>query len=84
MSMGGKRKDALALTKKRRMPFIAANGIVILLPAAVYLQNKAVTGTFDTMFYAVQVIELLAGAINLVLMGLNIRDGRAMTKHRRK
>lgn len=84
MKLGGKRKDALAQSKKKRMPFIAANGLVILLPAAVYLQTKAVAGTFDTMFYTIQGLELLAGTTNLVLMGMNIRDGRAMTAQRRK
>lgn len=82
MNLGGKRKDAQAIAKKRRMPFIAANGLVILLPVAIYLQSKAVTGEFDAMFYAAQLLELIAGATNLTLMGLNIRDGRAMARRR--
>ena len=82
MNLGRKRKDAQA--KKKRMPFIAANGLIILLPAAFYLQSKAAGGAFDTMFYAVQILELTAGATNLTLMGLNIRDGRAMANRRRR
>jgi hypothetical protein len=30
------------------------------------------------MFYVVQAIELIAGATNFVLMGLNVRDGLRM------
>lgn len=75
MAMGKHRKDSLTGSKKKRMPLIAANGLLILLPAAIYLQGKAADGTFDTWFYSIQVVELVAGAINLSLMGLNIRDG---------
>jgi hypothetical protein len=34
---------------------------------------------FDDTFYVVQGVELLAGAINLMLMGMNIRDGLRMS-----
>ncbi len=61
--------------KRKRMPFIAANGLLVLIPAALFLASKARAGEFDTGFYAVQVIELLAGATNLALLGLNMRDG---------
>ena len=69
--------------KRRRMPFIAANGILILIPCAVVLQRLAAAGDFGTAFYAVQAVELIAGATNLTLMGLNIRDGFRITKGRR-
>ncbi|MBZ0123048.1 MAG: hypothetical protein K8F31_04110 [Roseovarius sp.] len=82
MSMGRRRKDAPARAKMRRMPLIAANGIVVLVPAAFFLEARAAAGTFDAPFLAVQALELLAGAVNLVLMGLNIRDGRAMARSR--
>ena len=61
--------------KLKRMPFIAANGLLVLIPAALFLASKARAGEFDTGFYAVQVIELLAGATNLALLSLNMRDG---------
>ena len=35
-------------------------------------------GSFDIAFYVVQAIELVAGAANLVLMGLNVHAGRRM------
>ena len=61
--------------KKRRMPFIAANGLFILVPSALYLSTCAAHGTFGRAFYGVQTVELIAGATNLILMSLNIRDG---------
>ena len=84
MSMGRRRKDAPARAKKKRMPYIAANGLIVLLPAAFFLEAKASAGVFDTIFYVVQVLELIAGAANLTLMGLSIRDGRAMGKRKRR
>jgi len=69
------RHGRLVDKKKRRMPFIAANGILILLPSAIYLNWLASAGVFDGVFYGVQALELAAGAVNLTLMGLNIRDG---------
>ena len=42
------------------------------------LNRWAVAGSFDTAFYVVQAIELVAGATNLALMGLNARDGLRM------
>jgi len=67
------------VAKKKRMPVIALNGLLILLPAAFYLQSKAAVGDFDAQFYLVQALELVAGALNLTLMGFNIRDGLTMT-----
>ncbi len=79
MVMGRKRNDAPAAAKKKRMPFIAANGLLILVPSAFYLASKAAAGSFDTWFYGIQALELIAGATNLTMMGLNIRDGMTMT-----
>ncbi|MBY6067766.1 hypothetical protein KUW17_13495 [Leisingera aquaemixtae] len=79
MAMGRRRKDAPARAKKKRMPVIALNGLLILVPAAWFLAGKAAAGEFDGTFYAVQVVELIAGAGNLAMMGMNIRDGLKMT-----
>ncbi|WP_424940794.1 hypothetical protein [Aliiroseovarius sp. S253] len=84
MSLGAKRKGALIEAKKKRMPIIAGAGLLVLVPAALYLNYKASNGAFDTMFYVVQGIELAAGAMNLSLLGLNIRDGLKMTAKRRQ
>jgi hypothetical protein len=64
--------------KIKRMPLIAANGLVVLIPAALFLAFKARAAEFDTVFYAVQALELVAGAANITLLGLNLRDGLRM------
>lgn len=77
--MAGASTDVLIARKKRRMPIIAGNGLFILIPAALYLAILASHGEFGTAFYIVQTIELTAGAVNLMLMSLNIRDGLNLT-----
>jgi hypothetical protein len=76
---GRSRSGRLLAAKQRRMPWIALNGLLVLVPCAILLQRWSAAGRFDTAFYLVQAIELLAGATNLVLMGLNIRDGLHMS-----
>ena len=69
------------------MPFIAANGILVLIPSALFLASKAKAAQFDAAFYLVQAIELAAGAANLALLALNMRDGLKMTgrfRHRQR
>ncbi len=83
MSLGAGRSEKLVSTKKKRMPIIAANGILILLPMAFILEAKASAGTFDTLFYVLQGVELIAGATNLTLMGFNMRDGVRLTGRNR-
>lgn len=72
------RKGRFVDAKKKRMPFIAANGLLVLLPCAIVLNRWAAAGNFGTGFYLLQAVELFAGAINLTLMGLNLRDGLRM------
>jgi len=73
------RTGGLAGVKRRRMPLIAANGLIVLMPAALFLAAKARAGDLDVAFYTVQVVELIAGAVNIALLGLNMRDGLRMT-----
>jgi len=77
--MAGASCDPRIVRKKRRMPFIAGNGILILIPAALYLARLASLGEFGNLFYGIQAVELIAGAANLTLMFLNIRDGLRLT-----
>jgi len=77
------RRGCLPEAKIKRMPFIAANGILVLVPCALFLERWAEAGSFDMSFYALQSLELVAGAVNLMLMSLNIRDGMRMTGRRR-
>ncbi|MEZ5840409.1 MAG: hypothetical protein R3D02_08255 [Hyphomicrobiales bacterium] len=71
-------QSATVARKRRRMPIIAGNGIIVLVPAALFLSSRAGAGLYDTAFYAVQIAELAAGAVNLVLLGRNFRDGLSM------
>lgn len=66
--------------KEKRMKIAAANGAIILLPAAYFLALWSANGQFDQVYWAVQIAELIAGFINAVLMGLNIRDGIRLGK----
>ncbi len=81
--MGGKSTHPRVIAKRRRMPFIGGIGLLVLAPAAVFLSARAQAGLFDGIFYGVQVLELVAGAVNLVLIGLNFRDGLQL-RHRKR
>jgi hypothetical protein len=72
------RRAGLVGAKIKRMPLIAANGILILIPSALFLATKVRAGEFDIVFYVVQALELTAGAANIALLGLNMRDGLKM------
>lgn len=83
--VGGRRsRSRLVGVKRRRMPFIAANGLLVLVPCGFYLSAQASAGRFDGVFIAVQGLELLAGAVNLILMSLNMRDGMRLTGRLRR
>ena len=67
--------DPLVAAKRRRMAFAAINGLALLIPSAVLLARWSAAGRFDTMFYAVQAVELLAGGTNIVLLSRNALAG---------
>lgn len=69
------RRNALIEAKMKRMRIIATNGILILIPSALFLASKARAGEFDTAFYAAQALELIAGATNIALLSRNMLDG---------
>lgn len=79
-SMGAKVNHPLIKLKRRRTPVIGINGLFILVPSALFLWIRARAGQFDGAFYSVQVLELTAGALNLTLIGLNIRDGLQLSR----
>src|SRR5262249_3298439 len=72
------RRAGLVGAKLKRMPIIAANGVLVLIPSALFLAHEARAAEFDISFYTVQAIELAAGAANITLLGLNMRDGLKM------
>src|SRR5574340_225644 len=48
------RQGRLVDAKKKRMPFIAANGLLVLLPCAIVLNRWAAAGNFGSGFYLLQ------------------------------
>lgn len=80
LKLGGQSLHPIVAAKRWRMPFIALNGIAVLVPCAILLQQRAAAGQFDQIFTVVQAVELIAGAINLTLIGLSIRDGFRLTR----
>ncbi|WP_200172288.1 hypothetical protein [Ectothiorhodospira shaposhnikovii] len=79
-ALSKKEHHPLLAQKQRRMPFITLNGLLVLIPAAIYLSWKAQAEIFDVWFYTVQVLELIAGGANFLLLGLNARDGTILSK----
>jgi hypothetical protein len=79
-SLGRGWRSPVVERKKQRMKIAAANGVLILLPSAVFLAGKAGAGEFGAAFAAVQAIELTAGAVNIALLSMNMRDGLALRR----
>jgi len=73
--LGKTRKGSLLDQKKKRMAIIGTNGLLVMIPAAIFLNGKAAAGEFDVLFYAVQIVELSVGVVQLTLMSMNFRDG---------
>jgi len=78
MSLLGKRKDPVALTKQLRGPRAFMTNLLVVLPVAWFLKDWSSMGDFDTTYYVLQGAELLAQGFCLVQIGLNIRDGLAL------
>lgn len=78
-NLGKNRKGKLVEIKQKRMRIIAINGLLIMIPSALYLYHKASSGELDYIFYLVQILELSVGLVQLTLLGLSFRDGLKMT-----
>ena len=72
--------SGVVISNSRTGRLVDANGLLVLVPCAIVLKRSSAAGAFDTTFYLVQAIELLAGAISLTLMGLNPSDGVRMSR----
>lgn len=83
-SMAGKPPKGVAAAKALRMKLIAANGLLLLVPMALFLACYSSSLILDNVFWTVQSLEYLAGFTNIVLIGLNFRDGLKMTRGRRR
>lgn len=83
-ALSGGRRGGLVGAKAARMRLIAGNGVLVLVPSALFLAWKAGQGQLDAVFYAVQALELAAGAVNVTLLARNMRDGLRMTGRLRR
>lgn len=74
--------DARVQKKAVRMRIVAANGVLLLIPCALFLKTWALAQDFGPIFYVVQGLEILAGLTNLTLLMLNMRDGLSLRRGR--
>ncbi len=70
-----KRSGKLIQDKQKRMLFIAINGVCILLPAAIFLNHQANLGHFSINFYIVQLLEIIFGILQIILLSKNFYAG---------
>ena len=80
--LAGRSKAPAIQRKRRRMIITATNGLLVLVPSEVFLGLRARAGHIDATFALVQIVELAAGAVNVVLLALNMKDGLAMRTRR--
>ncbi len=80
--LAGRSKAPVIRAKRRRMALVAANGMLVLVPSVIFLWWRAQAGLFDATFGIVQIAELAAGAVNIVLLALNMKAGMAMRARR--
>ncbi len=76
--LAGKSQAPVVQRKMRRMRLVGINAVVVLIPCVVALYWLASHGSLGRVFTAVQAAELAAGAANIALLGLNLRDGLRM------
>lgn len=82
-SLTGKSKAEIPARKTKRMKFIAANGLLILAPSAVGLWWMASSGLFNPWFYGLQAVEVIAGATNITLLSLQMKDGIQLSRKKK-
>jgi hypothetical protein len=78
-----KSRVAIIRRKQRRMQIVAAAGIAVLVPCALILDGLTAGASNGGVVRALEITELLAGALNLTLLVLNFRDGRGLTRRPR-
>jgi hypothetical protein len=76
-------RAAVIRRKQRRMRIVAAAGIIVLVPCALILDDLTASASAGGVVTALEIAELLAGALNLTLLILNFRAGLSLTRPRR-
>ena len=77
-----KSRAALIRRKQRRMQVVAALGIIVLAPCALILDALTAGASAGAVVAGLELTEILAGALNLTLLLLNVRDGRSLSRPR--
>lgn len=73
-SLAGNSSHPDIISKKRKMKWIAMNGITLIALAS-FLFFYSTNYAIDETFFVFQAAELALGFSNIVLMGLNFRTG---------
>ncbi len=68
-------RSGLVAIKAKRMKILTANGVLVMIPAALFLNLKAAAGEMDGLFSLVQAIELAVGAVQVAFMSMNVHGG---------
>jgi hypothetical protein len=71
----GARNGPLIARKRRILRIMGANAALVLVPCALSLFWLSRDGSLGSTFYAVQALELLAGAVNVTLLLMNVYAG---------
>jgi hypothetical protein len=72
-------RGRLVADKVQRMQIVAANGLLVLVPSALFLAFRAGNGQVEGMFRVIQLVEIAAGATNFCLLLHNLRDGMRLS-----
>lgn len=83
-SLARGRAGGIVDAKMKRMRLVAANGLLVMLPSAVWLYFLAAEGRFGALFLVVQGVEIAGGLFQLYLLGRNFRDGLKLTGRLRR
>ncbi|MBU3613256.1 hypothetical protein [Polynucleobacter sp. MG-27-Goln-C1] len=80
--LGNERKESIVKVKKQRMLAIILVSIFLLLPSIYALASQADDYVRNTVFYGIEVFELIVTALLMILLALNARDGAKLTSDR--
>lgn len=83
-SLGRGRPGGIVDAKRNRMLVIAANGLLVMLPSAIWLDMQASERAFGMAFFVVQFIEIAGGLVQFYLLGRNFRDGLKLSGRLRR
>ena len=77
-ALAGNRSSSLIQRKRQRMKVVVINGVTLIM-LAFFLFWRAQAGQLDAWFNVAQGLELLLGATNFTLLGLNVGTGRMLS-----